>query len=138
MNELQLKYANELANHLIIISALLAGFSIAFIANIIVQETKNKITKYLLIIATLTASSFLVSLFALTKILMVSSEGYPFEIDKQSFILAQTVSQTAFGIGLICILALISVSGWTKSKAIGVITTIMGLLTFIIIRILFN
>lgn len=68
MEELSTEYLNKIANHYVIINALLAGFSIRFIANIIVAKTKKDIQKALLVVSTITASSFLISVFELTKI----------------------------------------------------------------------
>ncbi|MFD0796861.1 hypothetical protein ACFQZJ_05280 [Maribacter chungangensis] len=83
MDKIQItsKYLNELANHFILISALLTGFSIAYIANIVVSKNKNSISNALLIIATLAACCFLISVFGLTKLLQMTTEGYPYEIE---------------------------------------------------------
>jgi len=136
MEELSKEYLYEIANHYVIISALLAGFSITFIANIIVTDTKKNIQKALLIVSAVAASSFLISLFSLTKVLALTSENYPFEINSETLLFLNKSSQWAFGLGMITISLLISLSGWTKSKAIGIITTIIGLLTFVIAQFL--
>lgn len=133
MVEMTLEYWNHLANHFILISALLAGFSIAFIANLIVSETKNKISNYLLITATIAASCFLVSVFAMTKILMMTTKGYPFELQENAFNLPRIVGGASFILGIISLSTLIGISGWTKSKSMGIFTTIIGILTLIIV-----
>ncbi|SEL99380.1 hypothetical protein SAMN04487910_3840 [Aquimarina amphilecti] len=136
MGEYTTEYINEIANHYILISALLGGFSITFIANIIVNKIEKNIQKALLIVATITASSFLISVFALTKILAITSKNYPFEINLVTLLTINKASEISFGIGMICISILISLSGWTKSRAVGIITTIIGLLTFVTAQIL--
>lgn len=126
-------YLNELANHFILISALLAGFSIAYIANIVVSKNNNRISNALLIIATIAACCFLISVFGLTKLLQMTTEGYPYEIEQKDFELPRKISAAAFMIGIIALSALISLSGWMKSKTIGIVTTIIGILTLIIV-----
>ena len=44
MIELTFEYYNKLADQIITISSLLGGFSIAIIANFLVQETKTRLT----------------------------------------------------------------------------------------------
>ncbi len=133
MIEMTSEYLNELANHLILISALLAGFSIAFIANLIVSKTNSRIANSLLIIATVAASCFLISVFGLTKILQMTTEGYPYEIEQKDFNLPRKISGATFMIGIVALSTIIALSGWTKSKTIGIVTTIIGILTLIIV-----
>jgi len=129
MIEMTPEYWNELANHFILISALLAGFSIAFVANLIVSDTNSRVLKYLQITATVAASSFLISLFSMTKILMMTTEGYPLKIDENDFYVPRIIGGVTFMIGIIALCTLIAISGWTKSKSMGIITTIIGILT---------
>ncbi len=131
--EMTSEYLNELANNFILISALLAGFSIAYIANIIVSKNNNRISNSLLIIATVAACCFLVSVFGLTKLLQMTTDGYPLEIEQKDFDFPRKISGAAFMIGIIALSSLIALSGWMKSKTIGIITTIIGILTLIIL-----
>ncbi len=135
MIEMTPEYWNELANHFILISALLAGFSIAFIANLIVSDTNNRISKYLQITATIAASSFLISVFSMTTILMMTTKGYPLEIEESKFHTARIIGGVTFMIGIIALSTLIALSGWTKSKTTGILTTIIGILTLVMVLI---
>lgn len=133
MIEMTSEYLNELANHFILISALLAGFSIAYIANLIVSKNNSRISNSLLIIATTAASCFLISVFGLTKLLQMTTEGYPYEIEQNDYELPRKISGATFMIGIIALSALIALSGWMKSKTIGIVTTIIGISTLIIV-----
>lgn len=133
MIEMTSEYLNELANHFILISALLAGFSIAYIANLIVSKNNSRISNSLLIIATIAASCFLISVFGLTKLLQMTTEGYPYEIEQNEYELPRKISGATFMIGIIALSALIALSGWMKSKTIGIVTTIIGISTLIIV-----
>ncbi|MBU2974596.1 hypothetical protein [Zobellia sp. B3R18] len=135
MIEMTPEYWNELANHFILISALLAGFSIAFIANLIVSDTNNRISTYLQITATIAASSFLISVFSMTTILMMTTKGYPLEIEESKFHTARIIGGVTFMIGIIALSTLIALSGWTKSKTMGILTTIIGILTLVMVLI---
>lgn len=133
MGTMTSEYWNELANQYTLISALLAGFSISFIANLVVSNTSKRLSNYLLITSTLAASCFLISIFSMTKMLMMTTEGYPLAIDKNDFNLLRIIGGATFLMGIVALSTLIALAGWTKSKTIGIITTIVGILTLLII-----
>lgn len=132
--EMTLEYWNSLADQTMLISALLGGFSIAIVANIIVSDKNNKLTNRLLKTATVSASCFLVSVFAMTKILMMTTEGgYLKNVTANDFLLPRIIGIVTFMIGLVALSILISLSGWTKSRKTGIFTTVIGVATLLLI-----
>lgn len=71
--EITFEYWNKLADQIVTISSLLAGFSIAVIANILVSDIGTKLMKRIMVAASLAASCFLVTVFAMTKLLLMST-----------------------------------------------------------------
>jgi len=131
---MSLEYWNSLANQVILISALLSGFSIAIVANVIVSDNKNKYVDRILKTATIAAGSFLVTLFAMTKIsLLTTPGGYMKNITENDFMMPRIIGIITFMIGLFALSALIGYSGWIKSKKIGIFTTIVGGVTLLLI-----
>lgn len=96
MGTMTSEYWNELANQYTLINALLAGFSILFIANLVFSSTSKRLSNYLLITSTLAASCFLISIFSMTKMVMMTTEGYPLEIDKNDFNLVRIIGGGPF------------------------------------------
>ena len=135
MLELLPEYLNKIANNLIVISSLLSGFSIAVMANLLVNKSDNRILNNILKVTTIAAASFLVTVFAMTKILMMTTEGYPLEITQNDLTLPKLTGFLSFFLGIISLSILIALSGWTKSRRIGIFTTIIGILTFLMIII---
>jgi cytochrome bd-type quinol oxidase subunit 2 len=133
MIEISLEYWNKLADQIIMISSLLAGFSITIVANFLVSETNNRLMRTILKSATIAASFFLIALFSMTRILMMTTEGFPFKVSGDDLIFPKLVGGISFFIGIISILTIISLSGWTKSKNVGIFTTALGILTLILI-----
>ena len=133
MTEIPLEYWNKLASQLITISSLLSGFSIAVIANLLVNDSNTRITNSILKITTIASGCFLVSVFAMTKILMMTTEGYPTKIVDNDLTYPKLIGFLTFLIGVISLSIVIGLSGWTKSKRIGIFTTIIGILTFLLI-----
>lgn len=131
MNGMTLEYWNELARQLILISSLLSGFSIAITANLLVYKSNNGITNSILKAATIAAGCFLVSVFSMTKILMMTTKGFPFEIADSDWVFPGFIGSIAFFLGVVSLTLVISLAGWTKSKSTGIFTTIVGALTLL-------
>ncbi|CAM3756459.1 hypothetical protein FLGE108171_13725 [Flavobacterium gelidilacus] len=134
MTEISFEYWNKLASQTILISSLLAGFSITVIANFLVAELNTKLSKYIMISATLAACLFLISVFAMTGIIMMTTEGYPGKVVTQDDLLFPRITGAlSFVFGIASLLTMISLAGWTKSRKMGIFTTVIGVLTFIFI-----
>ena len=133
MIELTFEYYNKLADQIITISSLLGGFSIAIIANFLVQETKTRLTNTIMLASTLSACLFLISVFAMTKIMMMTTVGYPQDVTDSDLLLPRSIGVFAFFFGIISLLTMVSMAGWTKSKRMGTFTTIIGVITLTII-----
>ena len=136
MIELTFEYWNKLAEQTITISSLLGGFSIAVIANFLVSDLNTKLSKSIMAVSTLAASFFLITIFAMTNILMKTTVGYPFKVVDNDLMLPRVVGVITFFIGIISLVALISMSGWTKSKKMGRFTTILGSITLLLILLM--
>ena len=136
MIELTFEYWNKLAEQTITISSLLGGFSIAVIANFLVSDLNTKLSKSIMAVSTLAASFFLITIFAMTNLLMKTTVGYPFKVVDNDLMLPRVVGMITFFIGIISLVALISMSGWTKSKKMGRFTTILGTITLLLILLM--
>jgi hypothetical protein len=136
MIELTFEYWNKLAEQTITIRSLLGGFSIAVIANFLVSDLNTKLSKSIMAVSTLAASFFLITIFAMTNLLMKTTVGYPFKVVDNDLMLPRVVGVIAFFIGIISLVALISMSGWTKSKKMGRFTTILGTITLLLILLM--
>jgi cytochrome bd-type quinol oxidase subunit 2 len=133
MLELLPEYLNKIANQLIVISSLLSGFSIAVMANLLISKSENRFSNHILKVTTIAAACFLITVFAMTKIVMMTTEGYPFKVENDQLTLPKITGFLAFFMGIVTLSILIALSGWTKSKKTGIFTTIIGILTFIMI-----
>ena len=133
MNEIPLEYWNKLASQLIVISSLLSGFSIAVTANLLVSKSDNRITINILKSTTVAAGCFLVTVFAMTKIVMMTTQGYPGHVVESSLIIPRLIGIMTFLLGIISLSIVIALAGWTKSRSTGIFTTIIGILTFLLI-----
>jgi len=138
MIDVTFDYWNKLADQIILISSLLSGFSIAVISNFLVSDTNTRLSRYIMTGSILAASFFLITVFAMTKLLMITTNGFPLEITENDLTVPRIIGSISFFLGIISLISMISLSGWTKSKKMGRLTTIIGVLTFIIIMIMLS
>ncbi len=136
MQEISFEYWQQLAEQTILISSLLGGFSIAVIANLLVAQLEKKISKNIMVVSTLAACSFLICLFSMTKLRLMTTEGYPIEVLQEDLNQPRIIGSIFFFLGIFWLITMIALSGWTQSKRLGIFTTAIGILTLLAIIIM--
>jgi len=127
------EYWNKLADQVIVISSLLGGFSIAVIANFMVSETNTRLSRNIMKASVLAASFFLISVFSMTKILMMTTKGFPIKMTEGDLMFPSIIGGTSFLLGTISLITMISFAGWTKSKKMGRFTVVVGAITLMLV-----
>lgn len=138
MTYLSPEYLNSLSSQIIFISSLLCGFSLTVVVTLLNNTDPRPLFNKLLIAAILAALSYLISLFAMTDILLKTTPGFPFEVSASQLKHKQTIGALAFMIGLISILTVIGLAGWTKSNKLGIFTSLISVFTFVFIIYIMN
>ncbi|WP_459211689.1 hypothetical protein [Aquimarina rhabdastrellae] len=134
--EMTLEYWNALANQTLLISSLLSGFSITVVISILVTDNDSKVINRILKLATISSGCFLVTVFAMTQISMITTPGgYIKNITTDDFLVPRVIGIFTFMIGLFSISGILALSGWVKSRKTGIFTTIVGILTLLLIFI---
>jgi len=132
MVELPFEYWNKLSYQFILMSVFLGGFSIALIANLLTHKSENPLFRTILKVATVSAAGLLTAVFAMTNILMATTDGYPFEVTQSDLNTPRIIGFIGYVTGVLSLLIIIGLSGWIKSKASGIFTTMVSLITFIL------
>lgn len=133
MLELSLEYWNTLSHQMILTSSLMSGFSMAIVVSLLVYESDNRFINYILKASTICAGCFLITIFAATKIFLMTTKGYPFNVEANDITFPRIIGGMTYMLGIICLSVVIMLSGWTKSRSLGIFTTIVGVLTFLLI-----
>jgi len=133
MTDISFEYLHKIAEQIIVICSLLAGFSIAVVANFLISEVKGRLLNKIMVFATTAASFFLITLFSMTNIIMRTTEGFLFKVSADDLLFPKLVGIISFILGIISLVTMISLSGWTKSRKMGVFTTVLGVLSLILI-----
>ena len=80
MNELPFEYWNKLSSQFILISVFLGGFSIAITSNLLINQSEKRLYNVILRLATTSSSGFLTTVFAMTNIMLATSDGSPLKV----------------------------------------------------------
>lgn len=133
MLELSLEYWNTLSHQMILTSSLMSGFSMAIVVSLLVYKSDNRFINYILKVSTISAGCFLVAVFAATKIFLMTTKGYPFDVETKDIWLPRVMGGITYFLGILCFSIVLALSGWTKSKQLGRFTTVVGILTFLMV-----
>lgn len=135
MMEINLSYLNQISSQMILICVFLGGFSATLLGNFILSDKKGKVLNLLTIGTAIATVLFIIAVFGLTTIIAMTLPDNPFPIKPKDVILPRTLRTLAFLLGLISLLFVIGTSGWLKSKKMGIATTIIASLGFLLTMI---
>lgn len=131
MTDLPNEYIKALAEQLIFISAFLGGFSATILGTLIVSKHNKKIINSLIISLSLASASFIITVVSMTKITLVLTPGAPYTNHSEIIFFPRILGSMSFYIGIISLVTMIGISGWLKSKKLGIVTTSIAIITFI-------
>ena len=131
-------YINALATQIIFISVFLGGFSATLLVTLLVADNERKMMKVLIVSSASAAILFIIATFAMTKLVMVTTPGFPLKIVENEMIRARVFGVLAHIGGILALMFTIVASGWLKSRRLGIATTMLGATGFIAIIVLFS
>ncbi|MEL7219984.1 MAG: hypothetical protein AAGJ93_01620 [Bacteroidota bacterium] len=133
MIDLPFEYMNKFASQTQFISALLCGFSLTVLVLLFDQEHTDKFNVNIFRFSILATGAFLVSIFAMTNIFLMTTVGFPLPVESKDLVVPNILGGVSFLIGIISMVIIISLLGWTKSKTLGLFSTVVGLITLLLI-----
>ncbi|BDS11577.1 hypothetical protein [Aureispira anguillae] len=136
MTELSPEYFKLVAEQLVLISVFLGGISTTILGTIIMHESDDKILKFMILGLSLAAVSFIVSVIGMNKVLMVLAPDSPYQNKNELLFYPRLIGGLSFYLGIYSLLFVIGLTGWMKSKKIGIFTTTIGILSAYLIFIL--
>jgi len=123
----------EMSTQIILVCTFLAGFSATILSSFVTQKEKSLISNAIILSLLISTCAMLISLFMLTDIYIQTSDGYNSQLSIEDINQQFNKSVTFILLGIVSFLTFISLVGWLNSRWMGVITTIMGIATFITI-----
>jgi hypothetical protein len=125
----------EICKQSAFISALVAGFSFAFLGSLLVSSVKSRIIDWVMIFSTLSVAGFLICSLAWTlsasRMALISGGGI-INIP-QLFINLHRFLSKMFIISFFFFLVTLGLSGWIRSAKLGIVTGLISLTASVII-----
>jgi len=125
MQTLPPEYLSELARQFSFLSAFLGGFAATFFVTLLVADSPKRCADWSLRCAATATSSFVVSAVSFVMLLMVLNPEVPANVRSASSIdHARVVGFLGFMLGVYALLASVGISGWIRSRRLGLVTSI--------------
>jgi len=133
MEEVNVEYLHTMASQISLICIFFAGFSASIFASFVNQKNQGRLSKAIILLLLLATCTMLVALFILTNIFIHTTDGYPSRMTNQALLDQFNHSMVFFMLGLSTFVGFIGLTGWLYSKRMGIITSILGIVTFVLI-----
>lgn len=128
MTQLPPEYLAQIGQQLATLSAFLAGFAIAFIGVVLTVPKPNPTAGWVAGSAAIAAAAFALSVVASTMISIVLHPASPAHIKQSAHLQsARIIGGLGFIIGIYSLVTTLGLSGWIRSRALGWLTTTIGL-----------
>jgi len=136
MNEISPDFLKFIAEHLVLICVFLGGISATILGTIILHKGESKIINSMIIGLSLAAVSFIVAIIAFNKIQVVLNPSSPYYGKDDLLNFPRLVGGLSFYLGIYALIVVVGLSGWMRSKKIGIFTTSIAVLSGIFIFLL--
>jgi hypothetical protein len=118
---------------LTLVSALLGGFAFTFLGAILSKNDSKKLTSVMVAISALTATMFFLCTLGWALFSNASIESLSeLAIRKHKYLFK------VFICGIVLFNILLALSGWIRSRNVGIVTTIIGVFAFLSLMFLFK
>lgn len=125
MQSLPSSYLAEMARQVAFISAFLGGFAATFLATLLVANPTRKSADWSIGCSAVAASCFVVAVIASVTQTVVLHPDAPANVTAGSSIdTARIVGTLGFGFGVYALLGSVGVSGWIRSRRMGLVTSV--------------
>jgi hypothetical protein len=120
----------EICKQSAFISALVAGFSFAFLGTLLIHPVKNKITDWVMTFSILSITGLLICALAwtLSASRMVIYHGNEVTQVPQTFLNLHKTLSFLFIFSFFSFLVTLGLSGWIRSRTMGIISSVIALM----------
>lgn len=126
--ELHPEYLAALARQFGFLGAFLGGISATLFVTLLTLAKPGKVVRWAIGLAAVAAVAFIVTAYMSVGVIANSHPNAPPQMAGNSVIAVQVGMSLSFGVGSLALLAAIGVSGWSRSKALGIVTSTVAFL----------
>ncbi|MEP0390711.1 MAG: hypothetical protein ABJ205_06925 [Erythrobacter sp.] len=128
ITELHPEYLGDLARQFGFLGAFLGGVSATLFVTLLTLAKPSNVVRWAIGLAAVGACSFIVTAYMSVGVVANSHPNAPPEMAGSSIVAIQVLMSASFGIGSLALLGAIGVSGWSRSKTLGITTTTVAFL----------
>lgn len=134
MNPTNAEFVGEIARQLTSVSAFLGGFAATFLGILLQSQTTRRHVAWAAGAAAVASASFIVAVIAGTLVALVLNPAAPQNFATPEFLpWARRILISFFAIGIYANLLSLGLSGWVRSRSLGVVTSVAALLAAIVV-----
>ncbi len=127
MQTLPPSYMVEIAQQLSFLSAFLGGFSAAVFVTLLVAESPKRSAGLAIGASAVAACCFVVAVISFVMVAIVLNPDVPSNVSAESSVdHARIVGFLGFVAGVYALLASVGISGWVRSRRLGVVTSVVA------------
>jgi hypothetical protein len=136
MEAVKAEYLAEIGRQIAFLSAFLGGFAASFLGILLQSQNSRRYVGWAAGAAAISSASFILAVISWTAVALVLHPGAPPGVAKPTFLpQVHSLIFVTFGIGIYGILLSLGLSGWIRSRALGIVTSIAALLSGIIVSL---
>ncbi|QNM83777.1 hypothetical protein H8M03_05505 [Sphingomonas sabuli] len=132
MEPLAPAYLADLASLLSSVGAFLGGFAATYLATLLTLGNQGRVMTASIACAAASAVAFIVSVIASISVIAHVHPQAPRSMDAFSGDGLRAAMVLAFVVGILSLFASVGLSGWTRSKGVGRITTVIAALGMLV------
>lgn len=126
MENLSPVYLSTLAVQVGSLSAFLGGFAATFLGTLLASHNDGKAASFSIAFAVSSAVAFIITVVASTALVALLHPEAPFAVSTAAANGARVLLGLSFLLGLYTLLASLALSGWTRSRGTGLVTSFVA------------
>jgi hypothetical protein len=129
--ELKSSYVLAVAEHLSFVSAFLGGVSATILFSLIIFSSPKRTVSLVIAASALAACSLLVAVISAWRLSIGLHPDLPFDPDPNKLHILWNSMISGYSLGILSLICCIGLSGWIRSKKLGIITSIIAIIVII-------
>jgi hypothetical protein len=128
------EFVGEIARQLTSVSAFLGGFAATFLGILLQSQSPRRHVGWAAGAAAVASASFMIAVIAGTLVALVVNPGAPRGFATPEFLpWARRILTVSFALGIYANLLSLGLSGWIRSRPLGLVTSIAALVSGIVV-----
>ena len=130
------EFLAETGRQIASLSAFLGGFAATFLGILLQSTDSRRHVSWAAGAAAVASASFILAVISGTALALVLHPGAPSNVAKPTFLpQVRTLILITFACGIYSILLSLGLSGWTRSRALGIVTSVAALISAVIVSL---